>query len=331
MKEIIVGNNEAGQRMDKLLAKILVQCSKSFLYKMLRKKNIKLNNKKAEGREILKQGDSIQIFFSDETFEKLSHKEPVKAMILPKQFEIIYEDEDVIIMNKWEGVLSQKANENDISMNDYLLSYLLQNNKINQEILKTFKPSVCNRLDRNTTGLLVGGASLKGLQVMSKALKERTVGKYYYALVKGIVKEGQHIKGYLQKEESQNVVRILTEQEAFANGVGTPIETEYEVLRTSTECTLLRVHLITGKTHQIRAHLASIGHPIIGDHKYGDKEVNQRFLQKYAIRYQLLHAEELIFAADFELERLAGKSIKAPLPKAFARVMKECFDNRKVE
>ena len=331
MKEIMVGSNEAGQRMDKLLAKILVQCSKSFLYKMLRKKNIKLNNKKAEGREILKEGDAIQIFFSDETFAKLSYKDPVKSVILPEQFQIIYEDKDVVIMNKWEGVLSQKANENDISMNDYLLSYLLQTEKMNQDILKTFKPSICNRLDRNTTGLLVGGISLKGLQVMSKALKERSVDKYYYAIVKGCVKDGQHIRGYLQKEENQNIVQILTEKEAFANGVGTPIETEYEVLKSSNTCTLLRVHLITGKTHQIRAHLASIGHPIIGDRKYGDAEVNQQFLQDYSVRYQLLHAQELVFAEEFELEQLAGKRIQAPLPKVFFRVIQNCFENRKVE
>ena len=331
MKEIIVGNNEAGQRMDKLLAKVLTQCSKSFLYKMLRKKNIKLNSQKAEGREILKEGDTIQIYFSDETFAKFSKKDPVKSVILPEQFQVLYEDNDIVIMNKWAGVLSQKAKETDISMNDYFLAYLLQQGTVNQEMLKTFTPSICNRLDRNTTGLLIGGASFKGLQVMAKALKERTVDKYYYAFVKGEVLEGKHVKGYLQKEETDNVVRILTEKEAFSHGVGTPIETEYKVVCHSRKASLLKVHLITGKTHQIRAHLASLGHPIAGDRKYGDAHFNQQMLEQFGVNHQLLHAKELVFADDMPLTQLAGKVVQAPLPKTFAKVAKECFPSGKVE
>lgn len=320
MKELVVGANEAGQRLDKLLAKVLHQCSKSFLYKMLRKKNIKLNDKKAEGRELLKLGDTIQIFFSDETYEKFTKKDVLKLPILPEQFQVIYEDEDVIFLNKWQGVLSQKAKEDDISMNEYLIAYLMEQGRISTETLKSFTPSICNRLDRNTTGLLIGGVSLRGLQIMAKALKERTVGKYYYAVVAGRVAKGCHLQGYLLKDEDRNKVRVVPEGQAFSDGIGTPIETQYEIVRTTEQFTLLKVHLITGKTHQIRAHLASIGHPVIGDRKYGDSRVNQQFKQSHGIHYQLLHAKELHFPTDFPLEKLAGRIIEAPLPDIYEKI-----------
>lgn len=320
MKEIVVGVNEAGQRLDKLLAKVLHQCSKSFLYKMLRKKNIKLNNKKAEGRELLKLGDTIQVFFSDETYEKFTKKDTMRLPILPEQFQVIYEDEDVILLNKWQGVLSQKAREDDISMNEYLLAYLFEQGRISQETMQSFTPSICNRLDRNTTGLLIGGVSLRGLQVMAKALKERTIGKYYYAIVAGQVTKNCHLRGYLLKDEDRNRVRIVSEQKAFSDGIGTPIETEYEVVRVMEQATLLKVHLITGKTHQIRAHLASIGHPIIGDRKYGDSRVNLQFQQSHGIHCQLLHAKELHFPADFPLGKLAGKVVETPVPDIYRNI-----------
>lgn len=320
MKEIVVGVNEAGQRMDKLLAKVLHQCSKSFLYKMLRKKNIKLNNKKAEGRELLKLGDTIQVFFSDETYEKFTKKDCMRLPVVPEQFQVIYEDLDVILLNKWQGVLSQKAREDDISMNEYLLAYLFQQGQISQETMQSFTPSICNRLDRNTTGLLIGGVSLRGLQVMAKALKERTIGKYYYAIVAGRVTKNRHLRGYLLKDEGKNRVRMVSEQQAFSDGIGTPIETEYEVVRVMEQATLLKVHLITGKTHQIRAHLASIGHPIVGDHKYGDSRVNLQFQQSHGVHCQLLHAKELHFPADFPLEKLAGRVIEAPVPDIYMSI-----------
>ena len=321
MKEIIVGKNEAGQRMDKLLAKVLNQCSKSFLYKMLRKKNIKLNQKKADGRELLKEGDCIQIYFSDETFRKFSEKDAKQELSLPDDFQVIYEDEDMILLNKWRGILSQKASADDISMNDYLLSYMLSTNKISPEQLNTFTPSICNRLDRNTTGLLVCGASLKGLQILSKAFKERTIGKYYYALVKGKVTKGKHIKGYLKKDSSNNKVHIFSEKEAFSTGIATPIETEYEVLWYCEEQSLLKVHLITGKTHQIRAHLASMGHPIAGDGKYGDSHYNKMIFEQYGVKHQLLHAGQLVFPENFALDNLSGHTFQAPFPKDFQNVL----------
>ncbi|MCR4716675.1 MAG: RluA family pseudouridine synthase [Lachnospiraceae bacterium] len=322
MKEIIIDINEANQRLDKLLIKLLSQCSKSFIYKQIRKKNIVLNDSKATGNEILKLGDSVKIYFSDETFEKFSApKEEISLPIVPERFEVIYEDSDIILVNKWQGVLSQKAKDTDISMNEYVLSYLYNKGYISLESLKSFKPSISNRLDRNTSGILIAGKSLNGLQVMAKALKDRTIEKYYYAVVKGELKEGLSLKGYISKDEETNKVTVLDSPSFDADKSFKPIETSYEVVKSSKDITLLKVHLITGKTHQIRAHLSYINHPIIGDNKYGDKEINKRFYDNYNVKYQLLHAVELAFPDDFSLANVRGKAFTAKVPETMKRVI----------
>ena len=180
MKEIIVRENEAGQRLDKLLARYLNQASKSFFYKMMRKKNITLNGKKASGNEITAKGDCIRIFVSDETYEKFSVKERAQTTALRKAEalspeQIIYEDSDILIFNKPAGLLSQKSRPEDVSANERFLAYLLQKGELTETEMQTFRPSVCNRLDRNTSGLLLAGKSLAGLQAMSEALRSRSL------------------------------------------------------------------------------------------------------------------------------------------------------------
>ena len=291
MQELHVTENEAGQRLDKLLAKFLNQAPKSFLYKMMRKKNIVLNGKKCTGNEKLKQGDSIKLFFSDETIEKFSagtYAIPKKEKI--NMLPIIYEDEQVLLMNKPVGVLSQKAKDSDVSAVEILINYLMETNQLSKEQFRTFHPSICNRLDRNTSGILVAGKTLPALQEMNRFFKERTIAKYYRCLVKGrVIKNEEYIKGYLVKDQKTNKVSITKKK----TEEGVPIETEYCVIQSNDEVSLLEVHLITGKTHQIRAHLASIGHPIIGDYKYGDKQINEMYRQAYGLKSQLLHAYRL--------------------------------------
>ena len=164
MKEIVIRENEAGQRLDKLLGKYLSQAPKSFLYKMLRKKNITLNGKKAEGKEQTCAGDVVRIFLSDETYAKFSSGTHQGFQIekIPSldPAQIIYEDHHILILNKPAGILSQKANPEDVSVNEQILSYLLEKGELTEEELKTFRPSVCNRLDRNTSGLLIAGKTL---------------------------------------------------------------------------------------------------------------------------------------------------------------------------
>ena len=322
MQELHVTANEAGQRLDKLLAKFLNQAPKSFLYKMMRKKNIVLNGKKCTGNEKLKQGDSIKLFFSDETIEKFSagtYAIPKKEKI--NMLPIIYEDEQVLLMNKPVGVLSQKAKDSDVSAVEILINYLMETDQLSKEQFRTFHPSICNRLDRNTSGILVAGKTLPALQEMNRFFKERTIAKYYRCLVKGrVIKNEEYIKGYLVKDQKTNKVSITKKK----TEEGVPIETEYCVIQSNDEVSLLEVHLITGKTHQIRAHLASIGHPIIGDYKYGDKQINEMYRQAYGLKSQLLHAYRLEMpSSNGSLAYLNDKKFVAELPDKFIKICKD--------
>lgn len=322
MQEIIVTANEAGQRFDKLLAKYLNEAPKSFIYKMLRKKNIVLNGKKATGNEKLEVGDQIKLFLADETIEKFSK---ITVQKTDKMLELIYEDENILLINKPVGMLSQKAEANDESLVEHIITYLLDSEQLTEVQLRKFKPSICNRLDRNTSGLVVAGKSLIGLQKMGQLFKERTLKKFYRCLVAGEIKEKQYIRGYLSKDETINKV-IISELETNDS---LPIETEYEPIWSNGKCTLLEVHLITGRTHQIRAHLASINHPIIGDYKYGNRRINDIYKQKYKLESQLLHAYRLEMPKLSQpFENISQKQFVAPLPKLFEKIVKEEKNNK---
>lgn len=308
MKLITVHKQEEGQRLVKLLGAYLKEAPTSFFYKMLRKKNITLNGKKADGTEKLKCGDEIRLFLSDETYEKFAGKVQPKEKFPTAKLNIVYEDSNVIFINKPAGMLSQKSVPSDVSLNEYLLGYLEKSGQWKQEESKAFRPSVCNRLDRNTSGLVICGKSMAGLQQMAALLKDRSLHKYYLCLVKGVMTESQHLEGYLLKDENSNQVKIFQkETEGAAH-----IITEYEPLYTEGETTLLKVTLVTGKSHQIRAHLSSIGHPIIGDPKYGDRKVNAFFRETHGIKNQMLHAWKLTFPELAEpLDNLSEKSFEA--------------------
>ena len=308
MKLITVHKQEEGQRLVKLLGAYLKEAPNSFFYKMLRKKNITLNGKKADGTEKLKCGDEIRLFLSDETYEKFAGKVQPKEKFPMAKLNIVYEDSNVIFINKPAGMLSQKSVPSDVSLNEYLLGYLEKSGQWKQEESKAFRPSVCNRLDRNTSGMMICGKSMAGLQQMAALLKDRSLHKYYLCLVKGVMTESQHLEGYLLKDENSNQVKIFQkETEGAAH-----IITEYEPLYTEGETTLLKVTLVTGKSHQIRAHLSSIGHPIIGDPKYGDRKVNAFFRETHGIKNQMLHAWKLTFPELAEpLDNLSEKSFEA--------------------
>lgn len=316
MKEIHVSANEAGQRLDKLLAKYLNLAGKSFLYKMMRKKNITLNGKKCTGAEKLVQGDLVRLFLADETIEKFSEVKVQK--VARRKLDIIYEDSDILLINKPSGMLSQKAKETDESLVEYLIDYLLDSGQLTKEQLRSFRPSVCNRLDRNTSGLVAAGKSLAGLQMLSAMFKDRSLHKYYLCAVKGSVRERQHISGWLYKNEKTNQVTISEREQKDA----LPIQTEYVPVGEANGYTLLKVTLITGRTHQIRAHLASIGHPLVGDYKYGNSAVNEEAKKRFHISSQMLHSFELEFPKHLEapFSYLEGKRIFAPAPKTFAAV-----------
>lgn len=322
MKELNIRSNEAGQRLDKFLGKYLNLAPKSFLYKMMRKKNITLNGKKASGQEKLSEGDIVRLFLSDETVGKFSAKQesalPERASRI--KLDIIYEDRHTIFINKPAGILSQKSSKDDVSMVEYLTDYLLNTGQITEKELRTFHPSVCNRLDRNTSGILAAGKTLAALQDLSAMFKERTLGKYYLCLVSGRVETAERISGYLTKDSRTNKVRLHPEAEAGASR----IETEYRPVSTNGSATLLEVHLITGKTHQIRAHMASRGHPLIGDYKYGSRRINEAYKKKYNLSSQFLHAYRLCFPkCTGALAALSGKELTAPMPDLFCTICRD--------
>ena len=322
MRMLTVSKNEAGQRLDKLLAKYLNLAGKGFLYKMMRKKNITLNGKKCDGTEKLSEGDEIRLFLAEETIEKFSE---VKVQKVKKTaLDIVYEDEHLILINKPSGMLSQKAKESDESLVEYLIGYLLDSGSITKAQLQSFRPSVCNRLDRNTSGIVIAGKSLPGLQIMSEAIKNRTIGKYYLCVVKGILRDSMEIRGWLRKDEKTNQVTIYPEavKDSIPPADALPIRTSYRPLKTNGSYTLLEVKLITGRSHQIRAHLASIGHPIAGDYKYGDPRVNEDVKKKFGVHSQLLHAWRLVMPTHLKepLSGLSGREFRADPPKVMRRM-----------
>lgn len=328
MKEIHITSNEAGQRLDKLLAKYLREAPKSFLYKMMRKKNITLNGKKAQGNEQLSCGDCVRLFLADETIDKFRGSVPAPQMdkavrsVTGKKgqarLDVIYEDDHIILINKPSGMLSQKAQPQDVSLVEYLTDYLLQTGSLTAEQLELFHPAVCNRLDRNTSGIVIAGKSLTGLQEMSRLLKERTVRKFYRCIVKGEMTGTHHLAGYLTKDQKTNTVTVT---DCPHGRDDKRIETEYRTLAVSGGLSLLEVHLITGRSHQIRAHLASVGHPILGDMKYGDGALNQKYRASHGICAQMLHAYRLEFPEmKGELSYLSGRVFCAAMPPKYSAV-----------
>ena len=342
MKEIIINEKNAGGRLDKICFKYLDKASSGFIYKMLRKKNITLNDKKASGGEIVQAGDSVKFYLSDETVAKFKSglsvsegrrsdamrragdNETTRAegrtgrtaagmkngLTLSLKNMIVFEDECIVAVNKPAGLLSQKAKPEDTSVNDFILEHVPGDD--------LFTPGIANRLDRNTSGIILAGRNLNSSRELNKAIAGRDISKKYLTLVVGEISQEARIDAYLLKDEKSNIVRVSSEESAG----GDHIITAYKPLAVADGFTLLEVDLITGKSHQIRAHLSSIGHPVVGDTKYGDDTVNAQFKDKYNLRYQLLHAYRIEFiSAGGILEYLNGTVIEAPVPVMFRKVL----------
>ena len=315
MREIKIDSKNSGQRLDKFLMKYLNAAPKSFIYKMLRKKNIKLNGKKAEGSEIVGSGDILELFLADDTISGFQKEIGVSSNITP---DIVYEDENIIIANKPVGLLVQGDSSGGDNLNDALVAYLLQKG----EISALFKPGIANRLDRNTGGLVLMGKNLAASQALSEAIRNNDIEKNYITAVVGSIDESGEIRGFHSKDCNNKVLITKHKREGAAE-----VRTLYTPLHTGSRYTVLKVGLITGRSHQIRESFNSIGCPVIGDPKYGDKEANRFFRQKFGLDHQLLYAVSVKLHSQKGILGYLNEKVFECSPDKTARAVLEYIKN----
>lgn len=297
--------NDAGRRLDSYLSKSLPNLPKALMYKYIRKKRIKVNSKRAEINTRLCEGDLVELYINDEFFEKSETR--YDFLSASKSLDIVYEDENIILLNKKAGLLSHPDNSEYI---DTLITrakrYLFEKGEYDPENEMSFSPALVNRIDRNTSGIVIAAKTAEALRVLNQKMKDREIHKYYLCVLHGVPKEKSGIlEGYLEKNESKNKVFISKGQKDNSK----LIRTKYRVLKSKNNLSLVEVELLTGRTHQIRAHFASIGHPLLGDGKYGKNELNK----KSGLKKQCLCSYKLIF--DFttdagSLEYLNGREFE---------------------
>ena len=308
MRELKVGKNDAGQRLDKFITKAL-DIPMSLLYKSIRTKKIKLNRKRAEISDKLCEGDTIQCFLPDEFFDKKVTKNTFENVT--PHLDIVYEDDNIMLLNKRPGVsVHEDENGSTNTLITHIQAYLFGKGEYNPDDEQSFAPALCNRIDRNTGGIVIAAKNAMALRVMNEKIKKREIDKFYLAAVHGTPRpDSATIKGFLKKDEKNNMVKVWEKDPK--NGAK-EIITKYKVVAKSKDTSLLEVELLTGRTHQIRAHMAFIGHPLVGDGKYG---INREDRQK-GHKYQALCSYKLRFNFDTssptELDYLNKKEFKIP-------------------
>lgn len=286
MRTLIINRNDAGQRLDKFLSKAVKAMPKSLMYKGIRTKKIKVNRKRAEIGYILEEGDTVELFISEEFFS--DNASDNAFMKLTPKLDIVYEDENIMLLDKRPGLIVHSDDEEDVNtLISHVKAYLYRKGEYNPEDEQSFAPALCNRIDRNTGGIVIAAKNAEALRIMNEKIRNDELSKFYLAAVHGhMPKKADTLHGYLRKNQANNIVDISTVKKPGYK----EIITKYRVLDENNSLSLVEVELVTGRTHQIRAHFSSIGHPLLGDGKYGvnrdDKKLGYKFQALYAFRLE---------------------------------------------
>ena len=307
MRFLKVNRNDAGQRLDKFLSKSVKGLPKSLMYKFIRTKKIKVNRARTEQSYMLKEGDEIQLFIKDEFFDNPEGDTSALGSIKPK-IDVVYEDDNIILCNKRPGVLvheDKEGGENTLIM--HIQAYLCQKGEYDPASEQSFAPALCNRIDRNTGGIVIAAKNAEALRVMNEKIRNNEISKFYMCAVHGEVRErSRTLHGWLKKNSKDSTVRVSDNKFEGAK----EIITKYKTVAVKNNRSLLEVELVTGRTHQIRAHMSHIGHPLLGDGKYGVNRDDKR----EGYKYQALYAYRLRFDFDSDgetvLDYLRGKEVK---------------------
>ena len=326
MIKLTIGENQGNQRLDRFLKKYFAKASLSHIYKLIRK-DVKVNGKRKSAQTMVYMGDEITLYISEEEAAELQRE--TRKISVKKQFAVIYEDDNVLVVSKPFGLLAHgDKHEKKNHLANQVVDYLIAKGDYDPRLEKTFVPSPANRLDRNTTGLVVFGKTSASLQELNMMIRNGDgVDKLYMTIVSGNIKENLHLRSFMAKDSARNTSFIIQDRLQ-----GKLMDTEVFPLEYSNRdqgYTLAEVKINTGRTHQIRLQLAEAGYPVIGDTKYGKRNINRMVQGKYGLSTHILHAYKLAFykgCSDGVLSYLAGKEFVCPLPENFQRIKKEIFD-----
>ena len=315
---------ESGQTLEKYVRKVLNTAPLSFIYKLFRKKDIKVNGHWEKEKYVLNTGDEVSIYVTDEQIEEFNKKNDYQPNDSIKDW-IIYEDRNILLINKPRGVLVQKDDHSsDKALDQLVIEYLMFKGEYDPQKEQGFKPGPAHRIDRNTSGIVIFGKNHASLVYLFELLKNHElIGKHYISLVCGDVEEDGVVEAPLRKNYDQKKVVVASTKDG-----GKPSKTIYHVLEHLNGYTLLDLTLVTGRTHQIRAHMSYIRHHVVGDTKYGDFKVNNFFKKEFGFENQFLHASELHFGKlEKPLENLSSKSFKAEMPLEYQELIKKLKEN----
>ncbi len=314
--KVEIGPNEAGQRTDKFMRKWLKDVPLSAIYKSLRKGDVKVNGKKVKEKYVLLDGDLLEIrdMVSDVKKEKFKR--------IDNNLKVTYEDQNMLLVEKWPGVLTHSdTKDSEATLTDYVLSYLYDKGDYTPENEVTFTPAPCNRLDRNTSGIVIFGKNYDSLKLLNEMIRERKIEKYYMSLVKGKIKDGKY-EAYISKDQDNNLSKIFNEPKPGTKKIAMEVKT----IESCGTFSLVELTLLTGRSHQLRAHLSFLGNPIIGDDKYGDKKTNSFFENKYGLSFQFLYAYKVVFRDCPEnLSYLENKTLAESLPPVLKKIKGDVF------